>query len=75
MRKIQEIKRNWLTLQIKSLCNLGLSKAEISRQLNILPQQLNNILNGNRGVSDKFLDSFIEKFKKEIPGINSHIFD
>ena len=40
----------------------GLSRAEIARRLDILPQQLNNIINGNRGISDKFIDGFIKEF-------------
>ena len=40
----------------------GISRAEIARRLDILPQQLNNIINGSRGISDKFIDSFIKEF-------------
>lgn len=61
-RKISDTKRCWLKQQIEKLTYSGLSKADIARSLNILPQQLNNILNGSRGVSDDFLDTFITTF-------------
>ena len=61
-RKISDTKRCWLKQQIEKLTYCGLSKADIARSLNILPQQLNNILNGIRGVSDNFLDTFITTF-------------
>lgn len=60
--KISDKKRSWLKQQIEMLTHSGLSKADIARSLNILPQQLNNILNGSRGVSDDFLDTFITTF-------------
>jgi phage repressor protein C with HTH and peptisase S24 domain len=62
MFKISDTKRAWLKEQIEKLTHSGVSKADIARSLNILPQQLNNILNGSRGVSDDFLDTFIKTF-------------
>lgn len=62
MFKIADTKRAWLKCEVDKLTSSGISKAEISRRLGILPQAFNNILNGNRGVSDAFLDEFIKVF-------------
>lgn len=56
------LKRKWLNNELDKLQESGLSKAQIARQLDILPQQLNNILNGSRGISDNFIDKFISAF-------------
>ena len=63
MDKIATIKKKWLENQIVQLKNSGMSKAEIARKLEIKPQQLNNIVSGVRGVSDNFIDKFIDIFK------------
>jgi SOS-response transcriptional repressor LexA len=63
MDKIAAIKKKWLENQIVQLKNSGMSKAEIARKLEIKPQQLNNIVSGVRGVSDNFIDKFIDIFK------------
>lgn len=62
MGEINSLKRRWLQNEMEKLRAKGVSKAEIARRLEILPQQLNNILNGSRGISDKFLDSFMAAF-------------
>lgn len=62
MDKIATIKKKWLENQIVQLKNSGMSKAEIARKLEIKPQQLNNIVSGVRGVSDNFIDKFIDIF-------------
>lgn len=62
MEEISQIKRQWLEAELEKLKAKGISRAEIARRLDILPQQLNNIINGNRGISDKFIDSFIREF-------------
>lgn len=62
MEEISQIKRQWLESELGKLKEQGLSRAEIARRLDILPQQLNNIINGNRGISDKFIDGFIKEF-------------
>lgn len=62
MEEISAIKRRWLEEQISSLSAKGVSKAEIARRLDMIPQSLNNILKGARGVSDAFLDKFIKAF-------------
>ena len=59
---VTEIKEKWLKSQIDLLEQSGTSKAQIARDLDIAPQQLNNILNGSRGISDKFIDKFIERY-------------
>lgn len=56
------LKREWLNKELSKLLNSGLSKAQIARKLDILPQQLNNTLNGSRGISDNFIDKFISEF-------------
>lgn len=60
--KISDIKREWLNKELDRLSSRGYSKADIARELAILPQSLNNILNGSRGITDSFLDSFMETF-------------
>lgn len=54
---VSENKRGWLTVQLERLAKKGISKADIARKLDILPQSLNNVINGNRGISDAFIDS------------------
>ncbi len=63
MEKIATLKEKWLKNEIDKLIESGKSKALIALELGILPQQLNNILNGKGGISDKFLDKFIERFE------------
>lgn len=62
-KKIADIKNDWLEDQISILVSKGTTKAEISRRLNVLPQYLNSITKGNRGITDCFLDKFIATFK------------
>ena len=62
MKTISDIKGQWLRNQIIILESTGRNKAQIARDLGIKPQQLNNILNGSRGISDKFIDKFIEVY-------------
>ena len=62
MEDINALKRRWLEKKMEELKGHGISKAEIARRLDILPQQLNNIINGSRGITDKFLDSFMTAF-------------
>lgn len=62
MSSLSDKKREWLNNMVEYLKSTGLSKAEMSRRLNILPQQFNNILSGNRGISDAFLDNFVKVF-------------
>ena len=64
MVKIAELKRTWWLAQIRYLTDdLGLSKTEISNKLGIQIQALNTLERGDRGLSDKLLDKFIEVFK------------
>ena len=72
---ISSLKREWLNGELSKLLDSGLSKAQIARRLDILPQQLNNTLNGSRGISDNFIDKFVTEFninpidlsRKELP--------
>lgn len=59
---VSESKRRWLNEQLTRLKKNGISKADISRKLDILPQSLNNVLNGNRGISDTFIDSLTDAY-------------
>ena len=56
------LKREWLNNELAKLQSTGVSKADIARRLKMLPQQLNNTINGSRGVSDSFIDKFVEEF-------------
>lgn len=40
-----------------------MSKAEIARSLSVLPQYLNSIIGGSRGVTDAFIDKFCEVYE------------
>lgn len=62
MEEISVIKRKWFNSELEKLKKKGISRAEVARRLDILPQSLNNVLNGNRGISDGMLDKFIEAF-------------
>lgn len=62
MASISDKKREWLNSKVEYLKSIGLSKAEMARRLDILPQQLNNILSGKRGISDSFIDAFVDAF-------------
>ena len=72
---VSSLKREWLNGELSKLLDSGLSKAQIARRLDILPQQLNNTLNGSRGISDNFIDKFVTEFninpidlsRKELP--------
>ncbi len=60
--RLAEIKENWLTTQLERLKKKGMNKTVISKALGMSPQQLNNILNGSRGITDQFVDKFVETF-------------
>ena len=63
MEKIAILKELWLKNEIENLKKQGISKAEIAERLGVKPQYINNIINGGRGITDVFLDKFIEAFK------------
>lgn len=63
MEKISVLKERWLTNEIERLKDRGLSKVEIAEQLGVKPQYINNVINGGRGITDAFLDKFIETFQ------------
>lgn len=62
MEKISILKERWLSNEIERLKNNGLSKVDIAARLDVKPQYLNNIINGDRGITDTFLDKFIATF-------------
>ena len=62
MEKVSTLKERWLTNEIKRLKAKGFSKVDIARKLGVKPQYINNIVNGGRGITDAFLDKFIETF-------------
>lgn len=63
MKKISVLKREWLLREIEKLSQKRVSKADIARELEVKPQYLNTVLNSDRGVTDQFLDKFIEKYE------------
>lgn len=62
MENIALLKEIWFKKEVERLGRKGVSKADISRSLDIKPQYLNSVLNGSRGLADSFLDKFIEVF-------------
>ena len=62
MGVISASKELWLKKEIEKILASGLSKAQIADKLGMAPQQLNTVLNGKGGISDKFLDKFAEVF-------------
>lgn len=62
MENISILKIKWFKREIELLKERGISKADIARQLDILPQYINSLISGNRGLTDQFLDKFIDKF-------------
>lgn len=61
--KISEQKRKWYKEQMRVLIiDRKMTKTDIAKRLDILPQTLNNIESGTRGLSDKFLDQLSETF-------------
>lgn len=62
MGVVSSAKERWLKNEIERIMQSGLSKAQIAEKLGIVPQQLNNVLNGKGGISDKFMDKFAEVF-------------
>ncbi len=62
MKRISVLKKEWFDAELSNLKKQGISRAEIARKMGILPQTLNNVINGTRGISDDFLDKFIATF-------------
>lgn len=62
MKSISAIKKNWFNSQLEELKAKGISRAEIARRMSILPQTLNNVIKGQRSITDDFLDKFIATF-------------
>ena len=68
--KIAERKRQWYEDEMRHLIiDKKMTKSDIARSLGILPQALNNIEIGVHGLSDKFLDKFIEVFDLSEPNL------
>jgi len=63
VKKISILKKDWLRDRIDELSRRGVSKADIARKLDVMPQYLNGLLNSDRGITDQFLDKFIEVFE------------
>ena len=62
MENISVLKSKWFIGEVNNLQTKGLSKAEIARKLDVLPQYMNSLMSGTRNLSDQFLDKFIEVF-------------
>jgi phage repressor protein C with HTH and peptisase S24 domain len=63
MKKVSEIKKEWLLENINNLQKVGKSKADVSRDLNVKPQFLNSLVHGKRGITDQFIDKFVTSYK------------
>lgn len=63
MESIAKLKEIWLKRAIDDLVATGMTKAKVADKLGVKPQYLNNILNGGRGITDGFLDKFIDVFE------------
>ena len=75
MCDLSSMKRAWLDEELCELEDKHVTKAEIARRLDILPQTLNNIINGTRGVSDSFLSKFASVFHISQIELNSPSID
>lgn len=62
MENIALLKERWFKKEVEQLADKGVSKADIARALGVKPQYLNSVLNGSRGLTDVFLDKFIEAY-------------
>lgn len=62
MKKIEELKKDWFLTQLQKLIKKNIKKVDIARDLNIKPQYLNSVLQGARGLTDQFLDKFIQTY-------------
>jgi hypothetical protein len=69
MKKVSDIKKQWLIDNIETLIKKGRSKADISRELGVKPQFLNSLINGPRGITDQFVDKFIITFRLTQPAL------
>lgn len=62
MEKISILKSRWFKKEVDKLQSEGMSKADIARQLDVLPQYINSLMSGARNITDQFLDKFIETY-------------
>lgn len=62
MEKISILKSKWFKKEVDKLQSEGMSKADIARQLDVLPQYINSLMSGARNITDQFLDKFIETY-------------
>lgn len=62
MENIAILKERWFKREVELLGKNGVTKADIARALDIKAQYLNSVLNGSRGLTDPFLDKFIETY-------------
>ncbi len=69
MGKITDAKKGWLNGELEKLANAGVSKAEVARRLGMTPQQLNNVVNRDKSVSDGFIDKFSETMGVSLIGL------
>lgn len=62
MIDIPAIRKEWFLEQLEALKNAGIPNKDVAEKLKVLPQYINNIKNGNRGVSEKFALKFCKTF-------------
>lgn len=77
---ISEIRKQWFIEQAETLKASGITYAEMSDKLGVLPQYLNGILNGDRGASEKLVMKFCSLFNinqnslySRIKGYDEHV--
>lgn len=59
---MQQWKRAWFENEVDRLRRGGLLLSEISVRLGMLPQTMNNVLNGTCSVTDRLVDRFVTEF-------------
>ena len=62
MQNNSEIRKKWFIEEVEKLKSEGTSYAEIAGKLDVLPQYLNGILNGDRAASEKMVGKLCKAF-------------
>lgn len=58
----KQIRKEWFIEQLDALKESGIPYSEIAKRMDVLPQYLNNIRNGDRGASEKIVLKLCEEF-------------
>lgn len=62
MIDIPQIRKEWFLEQLDALKDSGIPYSDIAKRLDVLPQYISNIKNGNRGASEKLVLKLCEEF-------------